>query len=41
MDAVVWYKASDMILAIIIKMSYLSKPRSHSRSGVHILDKEN
>jgi hypothetical protein len=35
-DAVLTYRASDMILAIHSNASYLSEPKSHSRAGGHM-----
>jgi hypothetical protein len=34
-DAVITYKASDMVLAIHSDASYLSKPKARSRAGGH------
>jgi hypothetical protein len=35
-NAIFTYKASNMILAIYINASYLSKPKAPSRAGVHM-----
>jgi hypothetical protein len=35
-DAILTYRASNMILAIHSNASYLSKPKSHSRAGGHM-----
>ena len=35
MDAVIWYKKSDTILAIHSDYSYLSKPKACSQAGRH------
>ena len=34
-DAILTYKASDMVLVIHSDVSYLSKPKAHSRAGGH------
>ena len=35
-EAVLTYKASDMVLAIHSNASYLSEPKAHSRAGGHM-----
>ena len=41
-DAIITYRASDMILAMIHSdASYLSKPKAHSRVGGHFFMSEN
>ncbi len=35
-DAIPTYCANDMVIAIHSNASYLSKPKSHSRSGGHM-----
>jgi hypothetical protein len=32
-DAIIWYRASDMVLNVHSDASYLSAPKAHSRAG--------
>ena len=36
-DAIIWYRASDMILNVHSDVPYLSAPKAHSRTGGYLL----
>ena len=35
-DAIIWYRASDMILNVHSDVPYLSAPKAHSRAGGYL-----